>query len=116
MVSACTSAESRADLETKSPPIHSLRQLRQWNGLALNGTETSANGDGEDGQNETKQRGAAVQTVSNLGQGGGGVLKAQESLVRVEYRDTDARCKRDKWLTRSMMTIAAGLSGCGKMA
>ena len=46
MVSACTSAENRADLGTKSLPIHRLRQLRQLNGLALNGTDTSANGDG----------------------------------------------------------------------
>ena len=45
-------------------------------------TETSANSDGEDGQNETGQRGAAVQTISNLGQGDGG----QENLVRAEYR------------------------------
>ena len=64
MVSACTSAENRADLRTKSRPIHRLRQLRQLNGLALNGTETSANGDREDGQNENGQPGAAVQTVS----------------------------------------------------
>ena len=64
MVSACTSAENRADLGTKSLPIHRLRQLRQLNGLALNGTETSANGDGEDGKNEAGQRGAAVQTIS----------------------------------------------------
>ena len=47
MVSACTSAENRADLGAKSLPIHRLRQLRRLNGLALDGTETSANGDGE---------------------------------------------------------------------
>ena len=112
MVSACLSAENRADLKTKSLPFHRLRQLRQWDGLALDETETSANSDGEDGQNETGQRGAAVQTISNLGQGDGG----QENLVRAEYRDTDVRCKCDKWLTRSMMSSGAGISGYGKMA
>ena len=116
MVSACTSAENRADSGTKSLHIHRLRQLRQLNGLAWDGTETSANGDGEDGQNENGQREAAVQTISNPGQSDGGLLEAQENLVRAEYRDTDARWKCDKWLTRSMMSIGAGLSGYGKKA
>ena len=44
----------------------------------------------------------------NPEQGDGGLLEAQGNLVRAEYRDTDARCKCDKWLTRSMMTIGAG--------
>ena len=82
MVSACTSAENRADLETKSLPVHRLRQLRQLNGLALDGTENSANGDGEDGQNENGQQGARAQTISHPGQGDGGVLEAPENLVR----------------------------------
>ena len=63
-------------------PIHRLRQLRKLNGLAWDGTETSANGDGEDGQNEPGQRGAAAQTVSDPGQGDGGVLETQENLMR----------------------------------
>ena len=93
MVSACTSAENRADLETKSPPVHRLRQLRQLNGLALDEEQRLRQMvTGEDGQKETGQRGAAVQTTSNPGQGDGGVLEAQENLVRAEYRDTDAGC------------------------
>ena len=121
MVSACTSAENCADLGTKSLPIHKLRLLRQLNGLALNGIETSANGDGEDGQNETGKRGAAVQTISNSGQGDGGLLEAQENLLRAVRgmkRVSGHRCSMqcEKWLTRSMMTIRAALSGCGKMA
>ena len=89
MVSACTSAENRADLEQSHYQSTGCDSLGS---LALDGTETSANGDGEDGQNETGQRGAAVQTISNPEQGDGGVLEAQENLVRAEYRDRDARC------------------------
>ena len=119
IVSACTSAENRADLGTKS---QNYPQAATADGVALDGTETSANGDGEDGQNETVQRGAAVRTISNPGQGYGGLLEAQENLVRAEYRDTDARCKCNKWLTRSTMTSGAGFSGswshkcmCGRL-
>ena len=32
---ACTSAENRADLGTKAPHVHRLRQLRPWSGLVL---------------------------------------------------------------------------------
>ena len=45
---------------TKSLPVRRLRQLRQWNGL-------------EDGQDEDEQRRVAVQTISDPGQGDGGV-------------------------------------------
>ena len=67
MVSACASAENRADLGAKSLPVHRLRQLTQLIGLALDGKENSANRDKENGQIENGQRGAAVQTISNPG-------------------------------------------------
>ena len=38
--------------------------------------------DTEDGQGENDQRGTAVQTICDLGQGGGGVLDALGKLVR----------------------------------
>ena len=66
-VGARTSEENLADLVTKSLLVHKLRQLRQLNGLALYGTDNSANGDGEDGQDENGQHVAAVQTISNPG-------------------------------------------------
>ena len=59
---ACASAENRAD-------VHRVRQLRQWNGLLLDRNENSVNGDKEDGQDEAEQQGAAVQTISDPGQG-----------------------------------------------
>ena len=61
MVGVCTSAEIRADLETKSLLVHRLRQLRKWNGLVLDRNENLANGDKEDRQDENEQQGAAVQ-------------------------------------------------------
>ena len=82
MVIACTSAENRAELETKSLLVHKLQQPRQLNGQALDATENSANGDRGNGQNEKGQQGAAVQTISNPEQGGGGVPKALENPVR----------------------------------
>ena len=44
-VAACTSAENRADLGTKSLPAHTLRRLRQWNGLVLERNENPVTGD-----------------------------------------------------------------------
>ena len=82
MVSACTSAENRANLGTKSLPVHRPRQLRQLNRLALNRTENSANCDGKDGQYENGQQAAAVRTISKPRQGDGGVLEALENLAR----------------------------------
>ena len=81
-VGACTSAEIRADLETKSLLVHRLRQLRKWNGLVLDRNENLANGDKEDRQDENEQQGAAVQTVSDPGQGDGGVLDTLGFPVR----------------------------------
>ena len=83
-VEASTSAESRADLGTQPLLVHGLRQLRELSGLALDGTENSANGDGEEGQDENGQHGAALQTISGPGQGNGGVLEALENLVRTK--------------------------------
>ena len=70
-VGACTSAEIRADLGTKSLPVHRLRQLRKLNGLVLDRNENLANGEKEDGPDENEQEGAAVQTVSDPRQGDG---------------------------------------------
>ena len=67
-VGACTSAENRADLGTKSLPVHRLRLLRQWSGLVLDRHENSVTGDREDGQDEDEQRRAAVQTFSDPGE------------------------------------------------
>ena len=72
---ACTSAENRADLGTKPLPVHKLRQLTQWGGPVLDRYENSVNGDKEDGEDENEQHGAAVQTVSDPGQGDGGSWK-----------------------------------------
>ena len=44
-VGACTSAEKRADLVTKSLPAQRLRQPRQWNGLVLDRHDRLATGD-----------------------------------------------------------------------
>ena len=81
MVGACTSAENCADLGTKSLPVHRLRQLRQWNGLVLDRSVNAVNGEKEDEQDEDEQRRAAVQTVSDPGQGDGGVLEAPRNQV-----------------------------------
>ena len=61
---ACTSAENRADLGTKSSPVNRLQQLRRLNGLALDRTENSTDGDEEEGHDENGQRRAAIQTIS----------------------------------------------------
>ena len=53
-----------ADLERESLLVHRLQQLRHSNGLALDRTQDSANGDGEDGQNDTLRQGTAVQSIS----------------------------------------------------
>ena len=82
MVGACTSAEHRADLGTKSSPVRRLRQLRQWNGLVLDRNETSVNGDEKEGQDEDGQQGAAAHTIAAPGQGDGGVLDALGGLAR----------------------------------
>ena len=42
----------RADLETKSLPLHKLQQMRQWNRPVLDQSENSVNGDTYDGQDE----------------------------------------------------------------
>ena len=76
MVGACTSAESRADFGTKSLPVHRLRQLWPWNGLVLDRCENSVKGEKNDGQDEDEQRRAAVQILSDPGQGDGGVMEA----------------------------------------
>ena len=73
-VGACTSAEIRADLGTKSFPVHRLRQLRKLNGLVFNRNENLANGEKEDGPDENEQQGAAAPTISDPRQGDGGVL------------------------------------------
>ena len=82
MVGACTSAENRADSGTRSLPVHRLRQLRPWNGLVLDRSENAVNGEREDGQYEDEQRRAAAHTISDPGQGDGGVLDARGNLVR----------------------------------
>ena len=48
----------------------------QWNGLVLDRQRNSVISDTEDGQGENDQRGIAVQTICDLGQGDGGVLDA----------------------------------------
>ena len=55
--SVCTSAENRADLDTKSLFVHTFRQLVQWNGLVLDRHENSVISDTEDGQDEKEQLG-----------------------------------------------------------
>ena len=70
-----------ADLETKSLLVHRLRQLMQWDGLVLDRLRNSVIGDTEDGQDEKEQQGAAVQTISDHGQGDGGVLDALDNSV-----------------------------------
>ena len=67
MIGACTSAENRADLETRSPPVHRLRQLKQWNGVVLHRSENAVSGEKEDGQDKNEQQRAAVQTICDLG-------------------------------------------------
>ena len=68
--SLCTSAENRADLEKVIICSH-ISQLVLWNGLVLDRHENSVIRDREDGQGENDQRGTAVQTIFDLGQGGG---------------------------------------------
>ena len=48
----------------------------------LDPSENAVNGEKEDGQDEGEHRRAAVQTISDLGQGDGGVLTALGSLAR----------------------------------
>ena len=81
-VGACSSAENRADVETKPLLAHRLQQPRHWNGLVLDRNEILAIGDKEDGQDEHEQREAAVRIVSDPGQSDGGVLDALGNLVR----------------------------------
>ena len=69
-VGACTSAENRADLGTKSLPAHRLRHLKQWNGLVLDQDERLAIGGKKDGQDENEWREAAVRIISDPGQSG----------------------------------------------
>ena len=78
----CRHADADAELETKSLLlVHRLRQLMQWDGLVLDRHGNSVIGDTEDGQDEREQQGAAVQTISDHGQGGGGVLDALDNSV-----------------------------------
>ena len=82
-VGACTSAENRADLVTKSLPVHRLRRLRQWSGMVLDRDKNSVTGDKKDGLDEVEQQGGAVRTISDPGQGDEEVLDALVILVRV---------------------------------
>ena len=66
MVGACTSAENRTDLETKSLLVHRLRQLRRWSGLVLDGSENAVNGEKEDKQDETVMCSGELQCKQSL--------------------------------------------------
>ena len=81
-VGACVHPQRTAQIWRKSLFVHIFRQLMQWNGLVLDRHENSVYSDTEDGQGENDQRGTAVQTICDLGHGGGGVLDALGKLVR----------------------------------
>ena len=133
-VGACTSAEVRADLGTKSLPVHRLGQLRKWNGLVLDRNENLANGEKEDLPDENEQQGAAVQTISDPRQGDGGVLDtlgfpvrpirgtkwvsgqmpgAMRQVADTLTEDSWSRAQRDteKWLERGHTSLLCTVVG-----
>ena len=82
MVGEWTSAKNHADMETKSRPVHRLRQLRHLDGLVLDLSENAVNGEKEDGPNKGEQWRAAMQTVSDPGQRDGRVVEALGSPMK----------------------------------
>ena len=69
-------------------------------------------GEKDDGQDEGKQRGEAMHTICDPGQGDGGALEAPGKLVRAFVGPV----QHDKWLTRSLKTARADSDGHGEMA
>ena len=80
------------------------------------GSEDAVNGDKEDGHDEDWQQGAAVQTISEPGQGDGGVpARTGEPYEDCSWGEvriwSECSVQDDKWLTRLLKTAGAGLSG-----